>query len=310
MSTAPDMTVELAGIRLRNPVLAASGTFGYGLEWAALLDLNTLGGFVTKGLSREPMPGNPPPRLAVVPADLSQAMGQLGQLGMLNSIGLQNVGVDAFIREKLPKLAKLDTAVIANVFGYEIDDYVEVVRRLDDADGLAAYELNLSCPNTSQGGMTFGVDAQLTASVVAAVKRISRRPVFAKLSPNVPSRPNGDDIVSIARAAEQAGADALTLVNTVLARQSPDAPPTARIPAGGGGLSGPAIYEVALRMVRAAAGAVKIPIIGLGGVICGADAAEFLAAGATAVQVGTANFYDPLAVPRIARELEQLRREA
>ncbi len=280
------MSVSLAGIRLRNPVLAASGTFGYGLEWESLLDLNSLGGFVTKGLSREPMPGNPPPRLVVMPS------------GMLNSIGLQNVGVDAFIREKLPKLARLKTVVIANVFGYEIEDYVEVVRRLDGADGLAAYELNLSCPNTSHGGMTFGIDPQLTAAVIAAVKKISQRPVIAKLSPNVA------DIIPIAKAAESAGADALSLVNTVLAKQSPDTPRSARIPSGGGGLSGPAIHEVALRMVSAAASTVRIPIIGLGGILCGADAAAFIRAGAVAVQVGTANFYDPLAVPRIARELQ------
>jgi dihydroorotate dehydrogenase (NAD+) catalytic subunit len=295
---APEISVELAGLRLKNPVLAASGTFGYGLEWASLLDLNALGGFVTKGLSREPMKGNPPPRLAVMMPDGARP------IGMLNSIGLQNVGVDAFIQEKLPKLAGLKTVVIANVFGYEIDDYVEVVRRLDAAEGIAAYELNLSCPNTSHGGMTFGVDPQLTAEVVSAVKRIARRPVFAKLSPNV------EDIVPVARAAEQAGADGLTLVNTVLARQPVATPPSARIPSGGGGLSGPAIRDVALRCVRAAAQAVKIPIMGLGGILCGADAAEFLSAGARAVQVGTANFYDPLAVPRIAAELEAIRRVA
>ena len=286
------MTVEIPGIRLRNPVLAASGTFGYGLEWASLLDLNRIGGFVTKGLSREPMKGNPPPRLAVMRAENGR------EIGMFNSIGLQNVGVDAFIRDKLPKLAGLNTAVIANVFGDEIDDYVEVARRLNAADGVAAYELNLSCPNTSRGGMIFGVDPRLTAAVVDAVKKIAQRPVFAKLSPNV------DDIVPIALAAERAGADALTLVNTVLAKQPADAPASARIPSGWGGLSGPAIQEVALQFVRAAHAAVKIPIIGLGGVVCGADAAEFLRAGATAVQVGTANFYDPTAVLRIARELE------
>ena len=294
----PNMNVEFAGIRLQNPVLAASGTFGYGLEWESLLDLNSLGGFVTKGLSRQPMAGNPPPRLAVMPD------GRDVQIGMLNSIGLQNVGVDAFIKDKLPKLAKLKTAVIANVFGYEIEDYVEVVRRLDASEGLVAYELNLSCPNTSQGGMTFGIDPQLTAAVIAAVKKISQRPVIAKLSPNVA------DIVPIARAAASAGADALSLVNTVIAKQSPAAAPSARIPSGGGGLSGPAIRDVALRMVSAAARAVQIPIIGMGGIICGADAAAFICAGAAAVQVGTANFYDPLAVPRITRELEDYCRRA
>jgi dihydroorotate dehydrogenase (NAD+) catalytic subunit len=292
------MMVEIAGIRLRNPVLAASGTFGYGLEWAPLLDLNSIAGFVTKGLSREPMPGNPPPRLAVMPTEAGR------KIGMLNSIGLQNVGVAAFVREKLPKLAKFKTAVIANVFGYEIEDYVAVVRQLDAAHGIAAYELNLSCPNTSHGGMTFGIDPQLTSAVVGAVKKIATRPVFAKLSPNV------NDIVPIATAAQQAGADALSLVNTVVAKQSADVPASARIPSGGGGLSGPAIHSIAVQMVKAVRSAVKIPIIGLGGVICGADAAEFIRAGATAVQVGTANFYDPLAVPRIARELEAYCRQA
>jgi dihydroorotate dehydrogenase (NAD+) catalytic subunit len=226
------------------------------------------------------------------------------QIGMLNSIGLQNVGVEAFVRDKLPKLAKFKTVVIANVFGYEIEDYVEVVRCLGAAEGVAAYELNLSCPNTSHGGMTFGLDPELTSAVVGAVKKIAARPVFAKLSPNV------DDIVPIARAAEQAGADALSLVNTVVAKQRAEVPVSARIPSGGGGLSGPAIHATAVQMVKAAGSAVKIPILGLGGVICGGDAAEFIRAGATAVQVGTANFYDPLAVLRIARELEAYCRKA
>jgi len=280
-----DRTVEFAGLRLRNPVIAASGTFGYGLEWEAVLDFNELGGLVTKGLSREPMPGNPPPRLAVTPS------------GMINFIGLQNVGVDAFIREKLPRLALLQTAVIANVFGKSVEEYVEVVRRLEAAGGLAGYELNLSSPNSTGGGMVFGSDLRLLAEVVSSVKKICRRPLLAKLTPNVA------DIVPFAQAAEQAGADAISLVNTFVGDHPERRASQPTIPAGAGGLSGPAVYADALRLVTRAVRAVKIPVIGVGGILCGADAADFLQAGAVAVQVGTANFYDPLATVRIAREL-------
>lgn len=292
MNNAPDLTVEFAGLRLKNPVMAASGTFGYGLEFANLLDLNELGGLVVKGLSREPMPGNPPPRLIETPA------------GMLNSVGLQNVGVDAFIRDKLPRLARLETAVIANVFGNGTEDYVEVVRRLEGADGLAAYELNLSCPNTKRGGIAFGSDPELIGEVTAAVKKVSRRPLWVKLSPNVA------DIRLFARAAEAAGADAVSLVNTFVGMQVEDASGRRVLPGGTGGLSGPAIHALAVRLVYQAAQSVRIPVIGIGGILCGADAAELLRAGAAAVEVGTANFYDPRATVRIVRELRAYCRQA
>ena len=291
MTETPDMSVEVAGLRLKNPVIAASGTFGYGLEFSSLLDLNELGGLVVKGLSREPMPGNPPPRLVETPA------------GLLNSIGLQNVGVDAFIRDKLPRLAKLETAVIANVFGNETADYVEVVSRLDAADGLAAYELNLSCPNTKHGGIAFGSDPALIQEVTVAVKEISRRPVWVKLSPNV------TDIRPFAKAAEAGGADAISLVNTFVGMQIEDSSGRRTLPGGTGGLSGPAIHSLAVRLVYQAARAVRIPVIGIGGIVCGPDAAELLRAGAVAVEVGTANFYDPRATVRIARELEEYCRQ-
>ena len=223
---------------------------------------------------------------------------------MINSIGLQNIGVRAFVKEKLPALARFETAVFANVFGYQIEDYVEVARVLEDHPGLAAYELNVSCPNTSHGGIYFSSDPALLACVVTAVKQVSKRPVIVKLSPNVAA------IEPLARAAEEAGADALSLVNTFLSLAIDAKTRRAKIGAGIGGLSGPAIKPIALRMVWQAAKAVKIPVIGLGGIASGEDAAEFLIAGASAVQVGTATFWDPRSPLRIARELgEFLRRE-
>jgi dihydroorotate dehydrogenase (NAD+) catalytic subunit len=288
VSAGLDRSVEFAGLRLNNPVIAASGTFGYGLEWESILDLNELGGLVTKGLSRQPMRGNPPPRLAVTPT------------GMLNFIGLQNVGVDAFIREKLPRLAQLRTAVIANVFGTSVEDYVEVVRRLEAAGGLAGYELNLSSPNSKGGGMVFGSDVKLLGEVTGAVRKVCRRPLLAKLTPNVA------DIEPYAQAAEAAGADAISLVNTFVGSHPERDAARPALPGGVGGLSGPAIHAEALRLVSRAARAVRIPVIGIGGILCGADAAAFLRAGAVAVQVGTANFYDPRATVRVARELAEL----
>ena len=288
----PPLATSLCGIELRNPVLAASGTFGYGLEFATLVDLNRLGGFVVKGLSREPIEGNPPPRLWET------------ESGMMNSVGLQNVGVRAFAREKLPQLAKLRTAVFANVFGYETSDYVEVVRVLEDSPGLAGYELNVSCPNTKHGGIFFSSDPALLGEVVSAVKRVASRPVIVKLSPNVSS------IEPVARAAESAGADAISLVNTFVALAVDARTRRPRIGAGFGGLSGPAIKPIALRMVFQAARAVQVPVVGLGGIASGEDAAEFLIAGATAVEVGTTNFWDPASPLRIANELGSfLRRE-
>jgi len=285
------LAVSLCGIALRNPVLAASGTFGYGVEFERLADLSALGGLVVKGLSREPMEGNPPPRVWEA------------QAGMLNSIGLQNIGVRAFVRDKLPQLARLRTAVFANVFGYAVEDYVEVVRVLESAEGLAGYELNVSCPNTQHGGIYFSSDPALLAAVVGAVKRIARRPVIVKLSPNVAA------IEPLARAAEDSGADAISLVNTFVALAIDARARRPRLGAGFGGLSGPAIKPIALRLVYQAAQAVKIPVIGLGGIATGEDAAEFLIAGASAVQVGTATFWDPRSPVRIAQELGRFLRD-
>jgi dihydroorotate dehydrogenase (NAD+) catalytic subunit len=279
------LEVELCGIRLRNPVIAASGTFGYGIEFERILDLNSVGALVVKGLSREPMAGNPPPRIWETAS------------GMMNSIGLQNIGVRAFVGEKLPGLRRYRVPVIANVFGYAPEDYVEVVRVLEEAEGIAAYELNVSCPNTKHGGIFFSSDPSLLAEVVAGVKAIAHRPVIVKLSPNVAR------IEPLARAAEEAGASAVSLVNTFVALAIDASTRRARIGAGFGGLSGPAIKPIALRLVYEAAQAVRIPVIGLGGIATGVDAAEFMIAGAAAVQVGTASFFDPTSVVRVAREL-------
>ena len=281
----PDLGTTLCGIKLRNPVLAASGTFAYGVEFAEQVDLNALGGFVVKGLSREPIEGNPPPRVYE------------SEAGMINSIGLQNIGVRAFVRDKLPALARLRTAVFANVFGNQVDDYVEVVRVLNDHEGIAGYELNVSCPNTSHGGIYFSSDPCLLGEVVTAAKRMAKRPVIVKLSPNVSA------IEPLARAAEESGADAISLVNTLISLAIDARTRQPRIGAGFGGLSGPAIKPVALRMVYQAAKAVKIPVIGLGGIATGEDAAEFMIAGASAVEVGTATFWDPRSPLRIAQEL-------
>ncbi len=283
-----DLNVNICGIELSNPILASSGTFGYGLEFASIVDLDALGGFVTKGLSREPIAGNAAPRVVETAA------------GMINSIGLQNVGVRAFVRDKLPAISKLRCAVLANVFGYEPDDYAEVLRVLEDAAGLDGYELNVSCPNTKCGGMQFGADPRLLGEVVAlARKLVAKRPLLVKLSPNV------SDIALMARAAEEAGADALSLVNTFQALAVDARARRPRIGAGMGGLSGPAIKPIALRMVYQAAQSVKVPVIGLGGIASGEDVAEFLLAGADAVQVGTANFWDPKSAARIANELDR-----
>ena len=282
------LATTLCGIPLRNPVIAASGTFGYGIEFATILDLNKLGAFVTKGLSREPIAGNPAPRLWHTTA------------GMMNSVGLQNVGVAEFIRDKLPKLRPFSVPVIANVFGYAEDDYLEVVRALENTEGIAAYELNVSCPNTAHGGIFFSSDPQLLESLVAKVRALAKRPLIVKLSPNVAG------IQPFAQAAEQAGADAVSLVNTFVSLAIDVETRTPRIGAGFGGLSGPAIKPIALRMVYEAAQAVKIPVIGIGGIASGEDVAEFLIAGAQAVEVGTANFADPKAPHRIACELARL----
>ena len=276
------------GIRFRNPVLAASGTFGYGIEFEKQVDLNQLGGIVVKGLSREPIEGNAAPRLWEARA------------GMINSVGLQNIGARAFVAEKLPLLRKYSTPVIANVFGYAAEDYLEVIRILNDAEGLAAYELNVSCPNTQHGGLAFGVDESALSDLVSRAKTASARPVIVKLSPNVAA------IEPFALAAERNGADAISLVNTFISLAIDANTRKPRIGAGYGGLSGPAIKPIALRMVHQTARAVKIPVIGIGGISTGEDAAEYLLAGASLVEVGTATFWDPTAPVRIARELEAM----
>ncbi len=281
------LAISLCGIPLKNPVLAASGTYAYGVELRDLVDLSALGGIVVKGLSREPMDGNPPPRVWET------------QAGMINSIGLQNIGVRAFVAEKLPELRGAGTAIFVNVFGYAVEDYLEVVRVLEDAEGVAAYELNVSCPNTKHGGIFFSSDPALLAEVVGGVRKIARRPLIIKLSPNVAR------IEPLAKAAEESGADALSLVNTFVALAIDPKTRKSRLGAGFGGLSGPAIKPVAVRMVYEAARSVKIPVVGLGGISTGLDAAEFLIAGASAVEVGTVNFWDPSAPVRIARELDE-----
>ncbi len=271
----PSIEIEIAGVKFPNPVMTASGTFGYGREYAHLIDLNQLGAIVVKGISAEPMAGNPPPRIYETDA------------GMLNAIGLQNVGARAFLREKLPFLRSLKARCVVNVFGYSTQDYVRCIEMLNEGDGIAAYELNISCPNTHCGGMVYGSDLKLTEEVVAACSRASRYPLFVKLSPNV------TDITEFARAAENAGAAALSLVNTFVGMAIDVETRTPRISNITAGLSGPAIKPVALRMVYQTARAVKIPVIGLGGIACAEDALEYLIAGACAVQVGTANFYAP-----------------
>lgn len=283
----PRIDTEVAGVHFENPVLTASGTFGYGKEFAHLIDLNALGGIVVKGISAEPMSGNPPPRIYET------------ESGMLNAIGLQNVGAKKFLEEKLPFLRTLRTRCVVNVFGYSTEDYVRAIEILNAGDGIDAYELNISCPNTRCGGMVYGNDPKLTEEVVGASKRVARFPLFVKLSPNVTY------ITVLARAAESAGADALTLVNTFVGMAIDIDTRTPRVSNVTAGLSGPAIKPVALRMVYQVARAVKIPIIGIGGISSAADALEYIIAGARAVQVGTANFYAPETSLRVIEGIGQ-----
>jgi dihydroorotate dehydrogenase (NAD+) catalytic subunit len=281
-----NLETQFCGLCLKNPIIASSGTFAYGVEFASIVKLDALGGLVVKGLSREPIEGNPAPRVVETAA------------GMLNSIGLQNIGVRRFVVEKLPELARLDTRVFANVFGFQPEDYVEVIRALEDAEGLAGYELNVSCPNTKCGGMQFASDPGLLGEVVELTKKAAqRRPLIVKLSPNV------GNIAVMARAAEAAGADAISLVNTFSGLAVDARTRQPRLGAGFGGLSGPAIKPIALRMVYEAAQAVRIPVIGLGGIATGEDVAEFLLCGASAIQVGTATFWDPHTPERLVKEL-------
>jgi len=283
-----DLSVAVAGIPLKNPIIAASGTFGYGVEFEDVVHLDKLGGFVVKGLSREPMIGNPPPRLWETAA------------GMLNAIGLQNIGAAAFLEEKLPRLRQIKNIVVfANVFGYTREDYERTIEILNDGEGIAAYELNVSCPNTAHGGLQFGSDPRSLDEVVTTAKRVARRPLIVKLSPNVTS------IAQMAHIAQESGADAISLVNTFVAMAiDPDTrkPRIANVTAG---LSGPAIKPIAVRMVYDAAHAVSIPVIGMGGISTAADVAEFMLAGATAVQIGTASYWDPCATEKIVDDLQR-----
>ena len=286
--SGPDMRVTLCGVELASPVIAASGTFGYGLEFDEILSLERIGAFVTKGLSREPMAGNATPRIIETSS------------GMINAIGLQNVGVANFVEGKLPKILKLKGAkCIANVFGYSVGDCVAVIEHLNDADGVAMYELNASCPNTKHGGMVFGTNATELSDLVRHCKNVAQRPLMVKLSPNVTS------IAEMAKAAEDSGADAVSLVNTFVSLAIDINTRRPRIANVTGGLSGPAIKPIAVRMVWEAAKAVSIPVVGLGGILCAEDAVEFLLAGATAVQVGTASYADPRAVENIAVGLKK-----
>jgi dihydroorotate dehydrogenase (NAD+) catalytic subunit len=283
-----DLSVTIAGIDLKNPIIAASGTFGYGVEFEDVVHLNQLGGFVVKGLSREPMTGNPPPRLWETAA------------GMLNAIGLQNIGAAAFLTEKLPRLQQIkDIVVFANIFGYTREDYERTIEILNDGEGIAAYELNVSCPNTAEGGLQFGTDPRSLDEVVTVAKRTARRPLIVKLSPNVTS------IAQMAHIAQEAGADAISLVNTFVAMAIDADTRKPRIANVTAGLSGPAIKPIALRMVYDAAHAVNIPVIGMGGISTAADVAEFMLAGATAVQIGTASYWDPCATEKIVDELKR-----
>lgn len=282
-----DLSVTIGSLRLANPVLAASGTFGYGVEFSHLVDLNRLGGIVVKGLSAQPMDGAPAPRLCETPS------------GMLNAVGLQNIGVRAFVAEKLPALRPYRTAIIANVFGHTTEEYVEVIHVLEGTEGLAAYELNVSCPNVKRGGMIYGTDPALTAEVVSAARRVAKRPLWVKLSPNV------TDITTIAKAAELAGADALVVANTYPAMSVDIRTRQSRLGCLTGGLSGPAIRPITLKLVLETCLAVRIPVIGLGGVETAEDAVEYMVVGATAVEVGTAHFQRPNASEELVGELER-----
>jgi len=288
MSPILDLSVNIAGISLKNPVIAASGTFGYGVEFEDVVQLSKLGGFVVKGLSREPMIGNPPPRLWETAA------------GMLNAIGLQNIGAQAFLEEKMPRLRQIrNIVVMTNVFGYAREDYEQTIEILNEGEGIAAYELNVSCPNTAHGGLQFGSDPRSLDELVTTAKRVARRPLIVKLSPNVTS------IAQMAYVAQEAGADAVSLVNTFVAMAIDPETRKPRIANVTAGLSGPAIKPIAVRMVYDAAHAVRIPVIGMGGISTPEDVIEYILAGASAVQIGTASYWDPCATEKIVDGVEQ-----
>lgn len=285
---APRTAVEIAGVRFKNPVLTASGTFGYGLEFANLMDLNSIGGIIVKGLSMTPIKGNPPPRVYETAS------------GMLNAIGWQNIGATEFITKKLPALRNYDTNIIVNIVGFELNDYLEVTRFLNDCPGIKALELNISCPNVKKGGFHFNKNPKDTFTITAETKKASRRlPLWVKLSPNV------TDIREFAKACEDAGADAISVINTFVGMAIDVEKRRPQLRFMTGGLSGPAIKPVALRMVWEACQAVKIPVIGVGGIANAQDALEFLIAGARAIQVGTANFYQPDVSQQIAIGLQE-----
>ena len=277
----PDLTVNIGRLALKNPVMTASGTFGYAKEFDSLIDLGALGGIIVKGLSLTPTKGNPPQRIVETPC------------GMLNAIGLENVGLDAFIKEKLPFLNTLSTPVIANIYGKTVEEYARLAERIDSIEGISGLEVNISCPNVKQGGIAFGADPKSAAQVVAAVRKKSSKPLIVKLSPNV------SDIVKIATSVEEAGADSLSLINTITGMVVDIHTRKPRLANITGGLSGPAIKPVALRMVWQTAKAVSIPVIGIGGIMSAEDALEFIIAGAAAIQVGTANFINPKATMEI-----------
>jgi len=283
-----DLSVRLGPIALRNPVMSASGTFGYGAELERFFDPGTLGAIVGKSITLEPRAGNAPPRMIETAA------------GMINSIGLQNPGIDRFLAELLPRMARYGPPVIVNVAGKSTEEFVELARRLDGAPGAAALELNLSCPNVKEGGLSFSADPRSCAATVAAVRRATRLPIFAKLTPNV------SDVAAVARAAESAGADGLSLINTLLAMAVDWRRRTGLVTTLTGGLSGPAIKPIALRMVWEVARAVRIPVIGIGGIATAEDVLEFMVAGARAVQIGTATFVDPAAIPKAIAGLDRL----
>jgi len=287
----PDLSVSFAGIKLKNPVLTASGTFGYGEEFAEFVDLNKLGGVIVKGISLNPIKGNPPPRIWETPS------------GMLNAIGLENPGVEVFLNEKMPYLRKYDTAVIVNMFGYSLEEYIAVAERLDGVQGISGIEVNISCPNVKAGGMAFGTDLRATFELLSAVRKTTRLPLIAKLSPNV------TDVTAFAKAAADAGCDGLSLINTLLGMAIDVRCGKPRLANCTGGLSGPAIRPVAVRMVWQVARAVSLPIIGMGGIVTGEDAVEFLLAGASAVAVGTANFINPRATLDVLDGIEGFMRE-
>jgi dihydroorotate dehydrogenase (NAD+) catalytic subunit len=273
----PDLTTRIGLLNLKNPVIAASGTFGYGEEFSQLIDVNALGGIVVKGLSLKPRAGNPPPRIVETPC------------GMLNAIGLANIGLDCFLDEKLPRLRRLTTHVIVNIYGHSLEEYGTLAKGLSGVPGVAALEVNISCPNVEQGGMAFGVDPRTSAEVTKRVKENTDKPVIVKLSPNV------TDIRDVARAVEDAGADAVSLINTLTGMSVDVERRRARLGNVVGGLSGPAIRPVAVYMVYRVAACVSVPVIGIGGIVTAADALEFIMAGACAVQVGTAGFARPSA---------------